>query len=52
MNNITGMTRQKGEGYANRNYSEFVSNIMSLINFLNSQFINERSRIKFVINVF
>lgn len=28
MNNITGMTRQKGEGYANRNYSVVVSNIV------------------------
>ncbi len=33
MNNITGMTRQKGEGYANRNYSEVVSNIMSKVIF-------------------
>lgn len=33
MNNITGMTRQKGEGYANKNYSEVVSNIMLLIIF-------------------
>lgn len=33
MNNITGMTRQKGEGYANRNYSEVVSNIMLKIFF-------------------